>query len=77
MGENTYQGHGAATGGLQQHSVGDIYPLAVFGQEQPQGFTAYGVIDLAIGEVLAPAVYTCADAHAEARLILQRWRAYL
>ena len=25
----TYTGHGENTGGLQQHSIGDIYPLAI------------------------------------------------
>lgn len=26
---NNYTGHGAKTGGLQQHSIGDLYPYTV------------------------------------------------
>jgi hypothetical protein len=28
-GANAYKGHGANTGGLQRHSVGDLYPYTV------------------------------------------------
>jgi hypothetical protein len=74
MSKHQYSGHGAHTGGLQAHSVGDIYPLTVFGQERPEGFTAYGVLDLATGNTVVPACYTCQDAHEEARRLIERRR---
>ena len=49
MHSNSYTGHGAATGGLQRHSIGELYPLDVYGQ-QVNGETLYGVVDLATGE---------------------------
>lgn len=48
-----YTGHGAATGGLQSHSVGELYPFDVYGQETPQG-TRYGVVNLATGDATGP-----------------------
>jgi hypothetical protein len=49
MRTNGYTGHGENTGGLQAHSVGELYPLDVYGQETPNG-TRYGVIDLSSGD---------------------------
>ena len=41
--ENTYSGHGANTGGLQQHSIGGTYPWIVYAQETRHGLR-YGVM---------------------------------
>lgn len=47
-----YAGH-AGAGGLQQHSVGGLYPFAVvgFGSDNVQGYT-YSVQNLVTGELL-------------------------
>jgi hypothetical protein len=45
-----YQGHGHKTGGLQRHSIGDTYPIFVYGQETPEG-TRYGVQNLTTGHI--------------------------
>lgn len=62
---STYQGH-AGSGGLQNHSIGGLYPFTVFGREcewlPGQWSTAYGVMNTATGEE-TPAVFTCAGAH--------------
>ena len=40
-----YAGHGKRTGGLQQHSIGDVYPYIVYGhQSNPDSPVRYGVM---------------------------------
>jgi len=55
-----YTGHGANTGGLQQHTIGDIYPIGIFGQETPEGLR-YGVQNFATGHTHLTA--QCATTH--------------
>lgn len=45
MSEMTYTGHGATTGGLQGHSVGDDYPYTVIGVQRGPGRTQYAAFD--------------------------------
>ena len=45
------QGHTADGGGLQKHSVGDIYPLCVVGYSRDASYTLYVVEDLERGTV--------------------------
>ena len=40
----SYTGHGASTGGLQGHSVGDLMPFIVYAKETPEGLR-WGVMD--------------------------------
>lgn len=70
---NAYTGHGEATGGLQAHSIGALYPLDVYGQETPEG-TRYGIVDLSRGLWSGPH-WTCTQAHEFARC-LARARTY-
>lgn len=44
-----YTGHGAGTGGLQQHSVGDLYPLTIAGKTFNGGPTMWQAMDLISG----------------------------
>jgi len=67
MQTNGYTGHGAATGGLQSHSIGALYPLDVYGQETPNG-TRYGVVDLSSG-TWTGALWTCATARGVAEAL--------
>ena len=65
-----YLGHGARTGGLQQHSVDDsIYPYIVYAQETAHG-TLWGVTH-ANGDFDTGAKFTCAHAHSLARSVRQ------
>lgn len=45
------QGHTADGGGLQRHSIGDIYPLCVVGYSRDATYTMYVVEDLERGTV--------------------------
>jgi len=50
-----YTGHGANTGGLQRHSIGDTYPLMVVGtmhrcMDERVDYTRYYVLNLVTGE---------------------------
>lgn len=55
----TYTGHGENTGGLQQHSMGDTYPLTVVGLDEYDTYlgiptrTMWYLKNLATGKVLA------------------------
>lgn len=55
-----YSGH-VGTGGLQGHSVGALYPFAVYGQETASG-TRYGVLNTATGWESGPR-FTCEEAY--------------
>lgn len=41
-----YRGHGARTGGLQRHPIGELYPLAVIGLGD-----GWAVMDLRSGSI--------------------------
>lgn len=56
-----YTGHGAKTGGLQQHSVGSTYPFIVVGVETLAGLR-WEITD-ATGRVWYQGIRTCALAH--------------
>lgn len=47
-----YSGHGATTGGLQQHSIGDTYPWTVVAR-QLDGITEYAAFNCCTNETLA------------------------
>jgi alkylhydroperoxidase family enzyme len=49
MPNNTYTGHGANTGGLQQHSCGDMMPLTTLATQTEDGLR-WSVIDLRTGK---------------------------
>lgn len=40
-----YTGHGANTGGLQAHSIGDNYPFLIFGRQFDRSRLLWGVLD--------------------------------
>lgn len=67
MRANTYTGHGANTGGLQRHSIGELYPFDVYGQETAEG-TRYGVVNLSTGDETG-ALWTVHGATATARAL--------
>jgi hypothetical protein len=47
-----YTGHGARTGGLQQHSIGNLYPYTIIGvTTHPYAPTQWQVMDCRTGNV--------------------------
>jgi len=65
MSEVKYTGHGAKTGGLQAHSIGDEFPYMVQGRGEPMKWVA---VNLNTGEA-SPPRETYADALSDIALM--------
>lgn len=51
MSASEYLGHGAGTGGLQRHSIGDAYPYTVIARQNgPYGALRWRVLDCRNGQ---------------------------
>lgn len=62
--DKRYTGHGARTGGLQGHSVGDLYPYTLMAQGRPESLTWF-VMDTRTGN-LSRGFRTASEAQAQA-----------
>ena len=71
---NSYTGHGPNTGGLQQHSIGGVYPKIIYAQQTQCGLR-WGVLDARTGGDSGPFAEQCAEAVALARSALRLERA--
>lgn len=66
--EAKYGGH-AGEGGLQRHSIGEIYPLIVYGKQWSYGGTMYHIMDARTGHTFNRAFESSVLAEGHAKLI--------